>query len=136
MSLETWPIIWSSGLDVTRNLGNYLGVLVLNQKVTEETFEPLLNKVKTRLAGWKGKMLSMAGRITLVKAILISRSRWEFARNLIESTRISYRGMKKDDLFEPKANGSLGIRPTQKMNEAILGKQRWTLITGEAGIWG
>jgi hypothetical protein len=34
--------------------------------------QPLIDKIGARLAGWKGKLLSKAGRETLVKTVLSS----------------------------------------------------------------
>ena len=31
---------------------------------------PLINKVQRRLADWKGKLLSLGGRITIINAVL------------------------------------------------------------------
>ena len=33
---------------------------------------PLIEKIKKRLAGWKGKSLSLGGRLTLVNMVLSS----------------------------------------------------------------
>ncbi|KAL8168194.1 hypothetical protein V2J09_009693 [Rumex salicifolius] len=63
-----------NGLDVTQNLGTYLGVLVPHNKITEETFTPMLQKINAKLAGWKARTLSMAGRILLSKSVLSSMS--------------------------------------------------------------
>lgn len=38
------------------------------------TWEPLLSKIKKRLASWKGRQLSFGGRLTLVKTVLGSLS--------------------------------------------------------------
>jgi len=36
----------------------------------KESWEPVLNKISTRLSVWKGRFLSLAGRICLIKLVL------------------------------------------------------------------
>ncbi|KAH1038182.1 hypothetical protein J1N35_039925 [Gossypium stocksii] len=51
-------------------LGKYLGVPLLHQRVTRDTFQYIVENMRKKLAGWKSKLLSFAGRITLAKAVL------------------------------------------------------------------
>ncbi|PNX94786.1 ribonuclease H [Trifolium pratense] len=59
-----------SGLKETSNLGKYLGVPALGRAPRVQDFQYLVEKIKVRLAGWKAKQLSLAGRITLAKSII------------------------------------------------------------------
>jgi len=52
----------NSGFKTTKDLGKYLGVPLLHQRVTKQS----------KLAGWKANSLSLAGKITLCKAVLSS----------------------------------------------------------------
>lgn len=54
------------GSPSTNDLGRYLGMLLINTRVTKVTYASLVDKVQSRLANWKNKHLSMAGRLTLV----------------------------------------------------------------------
>ena len=60
------------GISKTDDLGRYLGVPTINGRVTRATFQEVLSKVDKRLAGWKTKYLSLAGRATLIQATLTS----------------------------------------------------------------
>jgi len=51
----------------TDDFGQYLGVPAINGRVTISTFQNVITLVKTRLAGWKAKCLSPAGRQTLIQ---------------------------------------------------------------------
>jgi hypothetical protein len=52
--------------------GNYLGLSLHTRKLRRVDFQPLLDKIGGHIPGWKGKLLSMAGRETLVKSVLTS----------------------------------------------------------------
>lgn len=45
---------------------------VLQKRINKDTFGKILEKVSSRLTGWKRQMLSFAGRATLTKAVLSS----------------------------------------------------------------
>lgn len=51
-------------------MGKYLGIPILHKRVTYNTYNFLVDKVNQRLSNWKAKMLSMVGRVTLVKSVL------------------------------------------------------------------
>lgn len=55
---------------LTNDLGKYLGMPVLHQRVSRETYSGVLDKVYSRLAGWKRKCLSFAARVTLIQSVL------------------------------------------------------------------
>ncbi|KAI5333292.1 hypothetical protein L3X38_023423 [Prunus dulcis] len=60
------------GSPLTDYLGKYLGMPLLHSRPNKATFNFLLDKVHRRLAGWIGKLLSLAGRATLIKAVTAS----------------------------------------------------------------
>ncbi|CAL8990846.1 unnamed protein product, partial [Prunus brigantina] len=60
------------GSPLTANLGNYLGMPILHNKVCKDTYGGLVNKVQNRLTSWKSKHLSLAGRATLIQSVTSS----------------------------------------------------------------
>lgn len=56
----------------TYNIGRYLGFPLLAGRATKNDFSFLLDKINMRLAGWKSKLLSRAGRVTLAKSVISS----------------------------------------------------------------
>lgn len=60
----------SSGLAVTKDFGKYLGVPVLHQRITKQTYRFIIESMQQKLATRKAENLSLAGRIALCKPIL------------------------------------------------------------------
>jgi hypothetical protein len=50
----------------------YLGVPLHYSKLRREDIQPIVNKVISRIIGWKGRLLSYGARLTLLKACLAS----------------------------------------------------------------
>lgn len=43
-----------SGIQSTRDLEKYLGIPILQKRINKETFATVLERVASKLAGWKG----------------------------------------------------------------------------------
>lgn len=52
------------------SFGKYLGFPIFHQKPTNKDFQPIIDIMRKKLAGWKGKTLNMVGRLVLVKSSL------------------------------------------------------------------
>lgn len=125
---------------------NYLGVLIFKGKQKRSHLQPIVDKIKSKLSAWKASLLSIAGRVTLVKAIIqgmmvhsISIYSWPIAllkeveswiRNFIWSGNIANRKLvtvswKK--LCKPYSEGGLGLRSLITLNEATNLKILWDL---------
>lgn len=61
-----------SGIPITNDLGNYLGIPILHKRLSKESCSSLVEKFSSKLAGWKSNFLILAGRITLTKLVLTS----------------------------------------------------------------
>ncbi|VVA32958.1 Hypothetical predicted protein, partial [Prunus dulcis] len=101
------------GSPITENLGKYLGMPLLHSRVTKATYNGLLDKVQSRLAAWKRKCLSLAGRATLIQAVTSS---------------IPVYTMQT-------VKGGLGFKKTADMNRALLAKIGWRMHTRDQGLW-
>lgn len=62
----------AAGIPVTENLGRYLGIPVLQKRVTKHTFRYILDGMKKKLASWKATVLTLVGRRVLVQSALSS----------------------------------------------------------------
>ncbi|KAK5819754.1 hypothetical protein PVK06_024777 [Gossypium arboreum] len=56
----------------SEDLGTYLGVHLFHKRVTKNTFNFIVGKVRWKLDNWNAIMLSMAGRVTLARIVLLS----------------------------------------------------------------
>jgi len=52
----------------TKDFGKYLGVPTINGRVSKAMYQGVVTRVDQKLAGWKTRCLSLAGRATLIKA--------------------------------------------------------------------
>ena len=58
------------GIQATSSIGKYLGFPLMHRRASRGQFNFVVERVLTKLAGWKTKFLSFAGRTVLVKSIL------------------------------------------------------------------
>lgn len=143
-----------SGIKATKNLGKYLGMPILEKRLNTETFGEVLERVNSKLAGWKGKCLSLAGRLTLTKAVLASIpihtmsviSMPQALLNDLDKVSRSFlwgstREKRKQHLIAwkrvcmPKKEGGLGIKRARDMNKALLAKLGWRLLHDHISLW-
>ena len=50
----------------------YLGIPLHYDNLRKEDIQPLVDKMLKKIAGWRGKLLSYAARVVLIKACLAS----------------------------------------------------------------
>lgn len=61
-----------SGIRETTSLGKYLGFPMTHGRVKRGDYNFIIEKIQTRLAPWKLKLLNKTGRLTLAKSVLTS----------------------------------------------------------------
>lgn len=104
--------------------------------------------------GWRSKVLSRAGRATMIKAVALALPCYTFSTNdvlvsvcekLDSTTRRFWWNPKKefgrylawkawDDLCKPRVFGGLGFRKSKKVNEAFLAKFTWLIASGSNSL--
>jgi hypothetical protein len=116
---------------------NYLGVPIFKGKPKARYFYSIADKIKAKLSAWKASLLSIAGRVQLVKSVIqsmliysVSIYSWPvsllksietWSRNFIWSGNISQKKLvtvswKK--ICVPMDEGGLGLRSLISINEA------------------
>lgn len=132
----------------------FLGVPVAANPRRSSTWEPIINLVKKRLQCWKGRLLSIGGRVTLINSVLNSLPVYLFSfyrapkgvirklvsiqRNFLwgggeEAKKICWVAWRKICL--PKKLGGLGVKDLHLFNLSLLAKWRWRFCTDFSAIW-
>ncbi|CAJ2662943.1 unnamed protein product [Trifolium pratense] len=117
-------------------------------------WEPMLNRLKNRMSGWKSRFLSFGGRLVLLKSVLTSLpvytlSFFKAPSGIIssieslfikffwggceDSRKISWVSWKSVCLR--KEYGGLGVRQLREFNIALLGKWCWRMLVDREGLW-
>jgi len=126
----------------------YLGVPIFKGKPNSIFLQPLVDKIKQKLAAWKASLLSIAGRIQLVKSVIYSMLThsitiysWPISllkdvekcvRNFIWSGDVNKRKLVTvawHKVCKPLDEGGLGIRSLTTLNEASNLKLCWELLS-------
>jgi hypothetical protein len=132
----------------------YLGIPLHFHKLKREDLQPLIDKIIKRIAGWRGKLLTQAGRLVLIKACIasipvnllsfIKFPRW--AIDLINSNMPNcfwddYEGHRKFHLANwhlicmKKEYGGLWVPNIKDLNLCLLGSWIKRFIRDEGKLW-
>lgn len=129
---------------------HYLGVPIFKGKPKRIHLQVLADKVKAKLASWKGHSLSLMGRVQLVQSVihgmlLYSFKIYSWPRSLVKHLNSCIRNfvwsgditVKKlvtlswDSVCTPVSSGGLGLRRLKDMNKAACLKLCWELIKSD-----
>ena len=119
----------------------YLGLPLTDRRLRTQDWQPVVEKVKTRLGGWRGRLLSRGGCLVLVKAVLSAIPTYFMSpfrmpagvRRRLESAMRSFLWRETDyarggalvawsSVCRPFSDGGLGIRHLLHANSALLCK--------------
>ncbi|GKV32262.1 hypothetical protein SLEP1_g40879 [Rubroshorea leprosula] len=117
-------------------------------------WKPLIDVFSNKLSKWKGRFLSLRGRITLINSVLDSLPVFWMSVYLIPKGTIllldqirrrflwgGTEGGKKinwvkwEVVCKDKKKGGLGVKDLRKFNMALLGKWWGRLVSEEKGLW-
>jgi len=131
----------------------YLGIPIHYKKLRNSDWKSIEERFEKRLSSWKGKHLSIGGRLTLINSVLSSlpmymmsffaipkgvlkkldyfRSRFYWQG---DESRKKYRLARWSILCQPKEQGGLGIHDLNVKNIALLSKWLFKLLSSD-GTW-
>jgi hypothetical protein len=142
-----------SSIRSTTSFGNYLGFPMISGRVRKEDLNFILDKLNSRLASWKNKLLNKPGRVTLAKSVLYSiptyymQISWlpssicyqmdQITRNFIwkGSSNKGIHLVGWSSITRAKSDGGLGIRLAREANTAMLGKLVWDIQQNSPKPW-
>lgn len=132
----------------------YLGLPIGGSPLRIQAWDPIIDKFSRKLASWKGKLLSIGGRLTLIKASLSNlplyfMSIFPMPKGVIEKINKIIRAFlwhgeaeKKgipmvswDVVQLPKSMGGLSIGNILHKNLALLFKWIWRYFNDPSPLW-
>ncbi|KAF7821742.1 ribonuclease H [Senna tora] len=135
--------------DVTK-LGTYLGSHIDSAGKDRANYEKIHQHLLKRLQGWKTHLLSQAARYTLIHSVMATipiyylqftkltkaeaRSYDKVLNNFFWGHGHDQKGLHMiywDRVCHPRTQGGLGLRRFDPLNQCLLGKQFWRIITNQ-----
>ena len=132
----------------------YLGIPLITNRLFVRDCKTLVDKVRKRLGDWKNKLLSYAGRLQLISAVLSSipvywastmlipmatvKEIEKLMRRFLWNCEDTSKGKAKvswDSICKPLKFGGLGLRSLRKWNVAILSDRIWRILSQHNSLW-
>ncbi|GJV50353.1 RNA-directed DNA polymerase, eukaryota, reverse transcriptase zinc-binding domain protein [Tanacetum coccineum] len=133
---------------------NYLGLPIGSNMKSIASWKMLIDHFRSRLSTWKASLLSIGGRLTLIKSVLGSLGIYyllvfrapESVLNDLERIRSNFfwggnqdgkkmAWVKWSIILNSYDNGGLNIGSLKAFNLALLQKWRWRLFTSPNDLW-
>lgn len=139
------------GVPPTSCCSSYLGAPI---ETNRHAYQFLIDKFSSKLQMWKSNILSPAGRLVLVRTVLMALPIYYMATSNIPKSvlneitsiisRFFWGKVNKqrylayvawDKITRPIEEGRLGLRDLEVINEALLLKFLWRLAGGSDSLW-
>jgi hypothetical protein len=128
-------------IQITDKMTKYLGIPAYVGRSKNNIFQNIVDKIRSKLKGWKERCLSFVGRAILIKAVAQATPTyimsffyflWEFVSRLRVLCASSggeimiwirrFTGSISKSCAKSKKNGGMGFRTMRAFNEAMLAK--------------
>jgi len=126
----------------------YLGIPLLIGKPKAIHLRPLVDKIQMKLSAWKGRLLTIMGRVQLINAVISSMLTYSFhvyqwppillqdvaqyMRNFLWSGNWDQRKICTvawSQVYKPRAEGGLSVKDPSSVNKASLIFLTWKLLS-------
>ncbi|KAK5837396.1 hypothetical protein PVK06_013206 [Gossypium arboreum] len=133
---------------------NYLGVPLGANPKRLATWEPIIDRVRKKLSGWKCRSLSWAGKVVLINVVLSSlpicfmslfhapvtviKRIDKIRRNFLWGNTDGKRKMARirwNIVCKPKVKGRVGVANLEVKNKALLAKWSWRFANEKEALW-
>lgn len=134
----------------------YLGMPLTIKKPNKNHFLPLIDRIQSKLGGWKAKMISRGGRLQLVQSVLSTIPIYymscfrlpQWVINRIDLIRRAFlwgkpvgerKGISLTNWYAARIHknyGGLGISDLKLVNISLLLKWWWKAYCDKNGLWG
>ncbi|XP_058775944.1 uncharacterized protein LOC131650241 [Vicia villosa] len=132
----------------------FLGFTVGGNHMRIGFWKPILKSLRDKLSSWKGRPLSIGGRVTLINSVITNMPSYQFSfykipskvlkdiisiqRNFlwngtVDKSSIAWIGWK--EVCKSKEEGGLGIKHVGRFNIALLSKWPWRMLNEHNAIW-
>lgn len=119
----------------------------------KDDFDLVLDRIDSKLAAWKGRLLNKPGRVTLANSVLAALPTYNmqvyklphYIGEKIDSSIRSFiwkgagdKGMHMvswNKITQARKDGGLGVRRAKEHNTTLLGKLVWNLFTNKSKLW-
>ncbi|CAA7042276.1 unnamed protein product [Microthlaspi erraticum] len=132
----------------------YLGLPLLPHKLRPLDYQPLIDRVRSRICSWTARQLSFAGRLQLIQSVIYSMINfwsavfplpkkcldqlermcnaflWNGTPDSARGARVSW-----SSVCSPKSSGGLGLRRLEEMNQVFGLKLIWMLFSSNGSLW-
>lgn len=126
---------------------------MLHGQPTKDDYAEVVDRLTSKLASWKGRLLNKLGRVVLANSVLSTmpaygmQLHWylENVCQVIDKTIRSFIWRGHNDsgmhmvgwskITKPKRHGGLGVRVARHQNIALLGKRIWDLLHEKEKLW-
>ena len=145
----------SLGMEGTKDWYNltYLGIPIRKNKIKSADWEPIVDKIKSKIQNWGANWLNLAGKTILIKSVLNSMPIYQSSILLAPCSVVNkIEGLLKKFIWEggkgnnkkihlvswekikkPRNEGSLHVRSLSSQNLALGAKLLWQLISRKNG---
>jgi hypothetical protein len=143
----------TTGIQATDRFEKYLGFKMLQGTARKQDFTEVYDRIVSKLASWKSRLLNKPGRVVLANAVISSlpayhmQTQWLPQGMCDDLDKIVRRFIWKgtgdtgmhlvgwDKITQPRRYGGLGVRIARFQNASLLGKLIWEVLNASDKLW-